>query len=85
VLGPESYLNDMDGRRILEKVMPLAPDQHRWSQRVREADAAFRRYVVPSEECIWGTQVAKKNGYSRQRDWWYYHRPAWEPEDWFRS
>ena len=73
----DDYLNDMDGRRILEEALAVAPADERsqWAARVQAADDKIRPHLIPSDECIWGDDIARKEGYSRERDWWYYHSP----------
>jgi hypothetical protein len=74
----DDYLNDMDGRDILEGALAAAPPEERaqWAQRVRVADEKIRRCLVPTEACIWGDENARRHGYSRDVQWWYYHRPS---------
>jgi hypothetical protein len=74
----DDYLNDMDGRHVLEEALNVAPvnERSRFADRVRRADDEIRRYLVATDECIWGAENAKIYGYSRERDWWYYHQPA---------
>ena len=73
----DDYLNDMDGRRILEEALAVAPAEERskWAARVQAADDRIRLYLIPTEECLWGDDNARKEGYSRKRDRWYYHSP----------
>ena len=80
----DDYLNDMDGRRILEEAMAAAPPAERsaWAERVRVADETIRRHLVPTASCLWGEENAAKHGYSRDVDWWYYHRPIVVGESW---
>jgi hypothetical protein len=74
----DDYLNDMDGRRILEEAMDVAPDDDKalWVERVRTADEKIRLHLRPTKECLWGEDNARKYGYSRNRDWWYYLEPV---------
>jgi len=74
----DDYLNDMDGRRILEEAMDVAPaeDKTVWIERVRTADKKIRLHLCPTKECLWGEDNARKYGYSRDRDWWYYLEPV---------
>jgi hypothetical protein len=74
----DDYLNDMDERDILEGALGAAPPEERdaWAQRVRVADEKIRRHLVPTDACIWGDENARKYGYSRENQWWYYHRPV---------
>jgi hypothetical protein len=80
----DDYLNDMDSRRILEEALEIAPSEERvpWLDRVRVADDRIRVHLVPTSVCIWGNENAVKRGYSRGRDWWYYHRPERVAQDW---
>lgn len=73
----DDYLNEMDGRRILEEALTVAPpdEQSLWLPRVRAADGSMRSHLIPTEECLWGEHNARKYGYTREHDWWYYHRP----------
>ena len=62
------YLNDMDGRRILEEAMAIAPAEERalWIERVQTADKKIRPHLKPTKDCLC---------YSREHHWWYYHEP----------
>ena len=73
----DDYLNDMDGRRILEEALAIAPPAERelWSARLAAADRRIREHLVATKECIWGEENARKYGYIREQDWWYFHRP----------
>lgn len=77
VFERDEYLNDMDGRRILEEALQVASteDSSLWAARVQAADEKIRPHLIPSDECIWGDDNARKCGYSREHDWWYYHEP----------
>jgi hypothetical protein len=80
----DDYLNDMDGRRILAEALAVAPmeERRRWESRVAVADAAVRRHLVPTTECLWGAANAAKYAYSRDREWWYFHRPRVVDASW---
>jgi len=73
----DDYLNDMDGRGILEEVLAVAPpiERNLWSDRIAAADQRIRSHLLPTRECIWGKENAQSRGYARERDWWYFHRP----------
>lgn len=73
----DDYLNDMDGRRILAEALAVASpaERQRWEARVRAADDRVRPHLVPTAKCLWGEENAARYGYTRERDWWYYHRP----------
>ncbi|HXG45242.1 MAG TPA: hypothetical protein VNJ71_10850 [Gemmatimonadales bacterium] len=76
--GLDDYLNDMDGRQLLENALDVAPAELREEAlvRVREADRRVRLYLVPAGRCLWGTIVAEEEGWDPERHWWYYERPA---------
>ena len=78
------YLNDMDGRKILAEVLPLASEEQRTSveARVSSADATVRAHTEETEECIWGSESAAKHGWSPHIHWWYYRRPKVHGEGW---
>jgi hypothetical protein len=80
----DDYLNDMDGRRILEEALQVALPEERsqWVERVRVADDRIRPHLVPTSACIWGDDNAAQHDYSRERDWWYYHRPQKVAPSW---
>jgi hypothetical protein len=80
----DDYLNDMDGRRILEEALAVATPEEsaRWKVRVADADQQIRSHLVPTTECLWGEQNARAYGYSRERDWWYFHRPEVVESEW---
>lgn len=69
----DSYRNDMDGRRILDEILPLASAAKRdaVAGRLAAADTLFRDTVIPAPLCIWGVN----SGYDPHRHWWYFTRP----------
>ena len=83
----EEFLNDMDGRRILQECLELLREDEAAPvrRRVARADWLFRDATVPTARCIWGDATAERRGYARDRDWYYFRRPAevddsWPPE-----
>ncbi|MEM9776219.1 MAG: hypothetical protein AAF902_16700 [Chloroflexota bacterium] len=66
--GYYDYLNDMDGRKILDEVLEIASDkklQH-FKDRVLVADQTAKEHFVEIDECIWGEITAKKYGYRKK-------------------
>src|SRR5450631_1456598 len=61
----DDYLNDMDGRGILEEVLAVAPpiERNLWSDRIAAADQRIRSHLLPTRECIWGKENAQSRGY----------------------
>ena len=76
-LGLDDYLNDLDGRQLLDEALDLAP----WAagaalrQRVSEADTRMKSVVVPASECLWGAAVAEAEGWTPEHEWWYFRLP----------
>ena len=73
----DDYLNDMDTRSLLAGVMDhLAGDEARDLEReVQETDRRFRLLSEPLEQCLWGEDVARDEGWGPEREWWYWRRP----------
>jgi len=76
-LGLDDYLNDMDGRQLLENALEVAPVELReaFLERIRRADERIRQQLVPAGRCLWGQIVADEEGWRDYREWWYFHRP----------
>jgi hypothetical protein len=73
----EEYLNDMDARRIMSELLPIASDEERARAEavVPELDERFFKVTVPVDSCIWGPQREADYGYRPDHDWWYYRLP----------
>ena len=41
----------------------------------------MRALVVPARDCLWGAAAAAENGWTRERNWWYFVRPRSPGED----
>ena len=57
----DDYLNEMDGRQLLENALELAPEEVReaFLSRVRDADMRIRLTLVRAGRCLWGRIVAE--------------------------
>ena len=77
-LGLDDYLDDMDARQLLEEALAVAPPAARRAiaPRLKDADARMRELVVPVKRCLWGDARARENGWTSERSWWYFTRPA---------
>jgi hypothetical protein len=73
----DDYLNDMDGRQLLANALELAPADVRdvFLARVHDADMRVRLNLVPAGRCLWGGIVADEEGWTEERNWWYFERP----------
>ena len=76
-LGLDDYLNDLDGRQLLEDVLEVAAEVARdtATKRLEIADARARRNVRWVDECLWGARVADREGWTRDGNWWYFAVP----------
>jgi len=71
----DEYLNDLDGRQIIDEIHKHVPQALHGasSKRLETADARFLTNVERSENCLWGDRNAKKNGWTADHNWWYFH------------
>ena len=74
-LGLDDYLNDMDGRQLLDEALELAKADHAYIERVRRADQSMRRLVRPITRSLWGEKNATEHGWSAAKNWWYFAVP----------
>ena len=76
-LGLDDYLNDLDGRQLLEEALVLAPPEDRETARarIRAADTRMKSLVLSTAECLWGEAVAESEGWTPERNWWYFGLP----------
>jgi hypothetical protein len=74
-LGFDDYLNDMDGRQILETALGAAGPSAEGADRVRAADARMKKLVRPVDRCLWGEPMADAEGWTPTENWWYFSLP----------
>ncbi len=76
-LGLDDYLNDLDGRQILEEALAIAKTDQKeeYGERVRRADGLMQSVVKPAGKCLWGKDLARTSGWTPERNWWYFSRP----------
>jgi len=77
-LGLDDYLNDLDGRQLLEEALAVAPAQEKKTalHRVRRADAKMQTLVRPAGRCLWGDKTARQEGWTARKNWWYFSIPV---------
>jgi hypothetical protein len=75
--GLDDYLNDMDGRQLLENALELASVEARAQimPRVRAADHRMLVLLESAERCLWGPITAEDEGWTPERNWWYFQVP----------
>jgi hypothetical protein len=73
----DDYLNDLDGRQMIEEALQLAPEAERekMRERVGRADKKMRGLIEPAGKCLWGSEVAEAEGWTPEKNWWYFRRP----------
>ena len=77
-LGLDDYLDDMDGRELLEGAMEVAPidDRRAHLKRLHKADERMKALLVPAGRCLWGSDMAEQHDWTPQRNWWYFMCPS---------
>ena len=73
--GLDDYLNDMDGRQLLDEALLVVASERQWLDRVRRADEAMKRLVRSTSRCLWGKKNASQHGWSPEKNWWYFSVP----------
>lgn len=76
-LGLDDYLNDLDGRQLAEDALAVAAPEDRMAaqRRLRVTDDRMKAAVRPVERCLWGDGVADGEGWTPERNWWYFSVP----------
>jgi hypothetical protein len=71
------YINDMDGRQLIEEIIPLVSSAAHKAlvKKLGRIDAMMRMLTKTSEEPLWGDSTIKENGWTSERNWWYFSRP----------
>ncbi len=75
--GLDDYLNDLDNRQLLEEALAVAPprEKEEYTQRVEQTDRRMRAIVKAAGKCLWGNEVAETEGWTEERNWWYFSQP----------
>ena len=73
----EDYLSDVDGRQLLAQALEVASAEQaaHLTERLAALDQRMRAAVEPVQRCVWGHIVEEEEGWSPDRNWWYYARP----------
>jgi hypothetical protein len=75
-LGLDDYLNDADGRELLDAALAAAAaDRDAFRPRLEAADRMIQRHLQPAGPCLWGEDEARSHGWKPERNWWYFRRP----------
>ena len=71
----EEWLNDLDTREILQDLLDHVPESRTALDAVQRADESFAASTTPTEECQWGDDNAAREGWTRDKNWWYWREP----------
>ena len=76
-LGFDDYLDDMDGRQLLEGALAVAPAEQRREAlpRLKAADERMKAVLIPAKRCLWGAETAAEKGWTAEKQWWYFSVP----------
>ena len=78
----DDFLNDLDLRhRIAKRVRKLVADVSLITT-LDAADDRFRASTLVSNDCLWGEENATDEGWTPEREWYYYRTPKVRPTDW---
>jgi hypothetical protein len=71
------YLNDLDGRRLIDQILAVLPAQNRAEifSVVESYDKQFVEKTFEVRDCLWGNEAELKHGYSREKNFYYYRAP----------
>jgi len=75
--GLDDYKNDLDARRWLDETLADVPAaaSAELVARIEAADELFRAHTELGPRCVYGAAVAKRERWTRKRQWWYFARP----------
>lgn len=72
----EDYLNDLDARQAVEDALAAEPAlRPRVAHRLSALDARARAALEPVTGCLWGADAEAEEGWTPERNWWYYAIP----------
>jgi hypothetical protein len=73
----DDYLNDLDARQLIADALLVASDQQREAidARLSRADQKMQSLTEPAKVCLWGEEVAEEEGWTAEKNWWYFTRP----------
>ena len=76
-LGLDDYLDDMDGRELIEGAMEVATPETRRAnlKRLQKADARMKDLLVAAGRCLGGSDMAEQHDWTPQKNWWYFMAP----------
>lgn len=76
----DDWLNDMDLRRAIGDALQATTPRKRPPgkaslDRLAASDQRFLQATVDAGKCLWGSAVARREGWHPDRQWWYFRKP----------
>jgi hypothetical protein len=71
----EEWLNELDVREILHGLLQNVPEAATVLPELSAIDARFAAAAIETDECAWGHHVARKEGWTKRVNWWYWRKP----------
>jgi len=73
----EDWLNELDVRQILSELVAAVPGAlaSALEARLADADHRVRAATQATATCGWGDALAARQGWTAERQWWYWRRP----------
>ncbi len=78
----DDYLNDLDLRHRIALRLNLSTVDGIIAAALRESDNRFRDATTESAECVWGSDNARDESWTPEREWYYYRLPIRHAPDW---
>jgi hypothetical protein len=75
----DEYLNDLDGRKIIDTILPLLAGQER-DRIMSEIYFYDKQYISKTfevKDCLWGRENELIHGFTRQTNFYYYRAPQY--------
>lgn len=73
----DEYLNDVDARNIIDRILHVLPNNVRTAVEadLKPIDALFLKKTQETEMCIWGNENEQRHGWNHENQWYYYRAP----------
>lgn len=76
-MSMEEWLDHADVRQLIWELVQNFPEEFdvESDARLLTADELVREHSLPSEECIWGEETSRAEGWDLAVEWWYWRTP----------
>lgn len=78
----DDYLNDLDLRHRIARRLSTMTGEPLEHTDLAAVDARFRAATAPSADCVWGAENASDEGWTAEREWYYFRQLVQRPPDW---